>query len=202
MAKNPQKVAVFIDNSNIMQTMLHRKMVGERFWNKAYCPKILAEKLAGNRTLVFIGFYCTPPPSYLQLGDGADKNRYALATRYYGLIEKTDGVSMNYATINGGRGNLQEKKLDSTMTAHIVKMAATDKYDTAIIVSNDADYIPAVEGAQEFGKKVEVVYFSGQGSMELRQKCNIPRKAKPKFFVEIGGYKTSEFEYIKRPKTH
>ena len=198
MTKNPQKVAVFIDNSNILLTMHHRKKIGERYWNKAYCPKILARKLIGNRTLVFIGFYCAPPPSYLQVGDEADKNRYALATRYYSLVDKTEGITIHYATVNGSRGNLQEKNLDSRMTVDIVKMAATNQYDTAIIVSNDADYVPAVEGAKEFGKKVEVVYFANQGSMELRQKCDIPRKAKPKFFVEIDGYRTADFEYIKR----
>ncbi len=179
--------------------MRHRRKAGEKFWNKAYCPKILAEKLAGNRTLVFIGFYCAPPPGYLQTGDDVDKNRYALAMRYYGLVEKTKGVTVYYATVNGTRGNLQEKNLDSKMTAHVVKMAATNQFDTAIVVSNDADYVPAAEAAQEFGKKVEVVYFAGQGSMELRQKCNIARKAKPKFFVEIEGYRASDFHYLKRP---
>jgi uncharacterized LabA/DUF88 family protein len=198
MPTNPQKVAVFIDNSNILLTMRHRRKVGEKFWNKAYCPKTLAQKLIGNRTLAFIGFYCAPPPAYLQMGDAVDKNRYALAVRYYGLVEKTDGVTVHYATVNGSRGNLQEKNLDSKMTADIVKMAARNQYDTAIVVSNDADYVPAVESAKEFGKKVEVVYFAGQGSMELRQKCDIPRKAKPKFFVEINGYRTGDFQYLKR----
>jgi len=178
--------------------MFHRKKSGEMFWKKAYCPEKLAKNLTGNRNLVFIGFYCAPPPAFLQFGDEADKNRYELATRYYGLVEKNKNVVVHYATVNGTKGNLQEKNLDSKMNVDIVKMAATNKYDTAIIVSNDADYVPAVEGAREFGKKVEVVYFAGQGSMELRQKCDIPRKAKPKFFVEIDGYRTTDFKYIKR----
>ena len=180
--------------------MVDRKKAGEKFWNKAYCPKTLAEKLVGNRTLVYVGFYCAPPPSYLQIGDEVDKNRYALATRYYSLIEKQPEVTVHYAKVNGTRGNLQEKKLDSKLTAHIIKMAATNEFDTAIIVSNDGDFVPATEGAQEFGKKVEVVYFAGQGSMELRQKCNVARKAKPKFFVEIEDYRTDDFQYLKRPQ--
>lgn len=198
MGTNPQKVAVFIDNSNIFLTMWHRRHIGEKFWNKAYCPKTLAEKLVGNRTLVFTGFYCAPPPAYLQRGNEADRNRYELVMRYYGLVEKLDAVTVHYATVNGTRGNLQEKGLDSKMNVDVVKMAAINAFDTAIIVSNDADYVPAVESAKEFGKKVEVVYFAGQGSMELRLKCDIPRKAKPTFFVEIPGYRTDDFKYIKR----
>jgi len=81
--------------------MVGRRRVGEKFWNKAYCPKILATKLAGNRQVVFVGFYCAPPPAYLQTGNEADKNRYALAMRYYGLIEKTQGITVHYAKVNG-----------------------------------------------------------------------------------------------------
>ncbi|MDP3792753.1 MAG: NYN domain-containing protein [bacterium] len=84
------------------------------------------------------------------------------------------------------------------MNVDIVKMADRDQYYTAIIVSNDADYVPGIEGAKEFGKKVEVIYFAGQGSMEARQKCDIPRKAKPNFFVKIPGFQTVGLKYVER----
>lgn len=185
---NPSRVAVFIDNSNVLLTIKRLQRAGAHYWNSLYCPKTLAEKLAGARTLAYIGFYCAPPPAFLLSGDDADKNRYAMAMKYYGLVEKLGNVGVHYATVNGSRGSLQEKNLDTKLTADMVGMAAQNKYDTAILVSNDADFVSGAQVAQSLGKKVEVVYFKGFGSMELRQKCDLPRIAKPSFFEKIDGF--------------
>ncbi len=182
------RVAIFIDNSNVLNTIKDLQKVGNFSYPSAYCPEHLAKKLAGNRTLAFIGFYCAPPPAYLIQGDEADKNRYSFTMKYYGLVSKIENIFIHYATVNGGKGNLQEKNLDTQMTTDIVKMAALNKYDTAIIVSNDHDFVGATTGAQELGKKVEIVYFKGFGSWQLRQKADVPRKAKPNFFKKIEGF--------------
>ena len=195
--ETPNRVAIFIDNSNVLLTIKKLQKTGALWWCSKYCPKYLAEKLSGNRTIVYIGFYCAPPPSYLMTGDVADQNRYKLAMKYYGLIEKTEGVTVHYATVNGTRGSLQEKNLDTKLTADLVGMAALNKYDTAILVSNDADFVSGTSVIQSLGKKVEVVYFKGFGSMELRQKCDIPRKAKPSFFKKIDGFDDTD-TYVPR----
>jgi len=182
------RVAIFIDNSNVLQSIKSLQKTGQRWWNALYDPKFLAEKLAGNREIVYIGFYCAPPPAYLMAGDDADKNRYKLAMKYYGLIEKTEAITIHYATVNGTKGNLQEKNLDTKLTADLVGMDAQNKFDTAILVSNDADFVSGTTVIQTLGKKVEVVYFKGMSSMELRQKADVPRKTKPSFFKKIDGF--------------
>mgnify|MGYP001569847679 CR=1 FL=1 len=197
MPPNPSRVAVFIDNSNVLLTIKRLQKAGAWYWCSLYCPKTLAEKLVGSRTLVYTGFYCAPPPAFLLSGNDADKNRYSMAMKYYGLVEKLGDVSVHYATVNGTRGSLQEKNLDTKLTADMVGMAAQNKYDTAILVSNDADYVSGAEVLRNLGKKVEVVYFKGFGSMELRQKCDIPRTAKPAFFQKITGFDGTE-TYIPR----
>jgi uncharacterized LabA/DUF88 family protein len=193
----PNRVAVFIDNSNILLTIKQLQKTGAYWWCSKYCPKYLSSKLSGNREIVYIGFYCAPPPSYLMTGDVADQNRYKLAMKYYGLIEKMKEVTIHYATVNGSRGSLQEKNLDTKLTADLVGMAAQNKYDTAILVSNDADFVSGTVVIQSLGKRVEVIYFKGFGSMELRQKCDVPRKAKPTFFKKIEGFDDSD-TYVQR----
>ncbi len=192
------RAAIFIDNSNVLQSIKSLQKTGQYWWNSLYCPKYLAEKLAGNRQIVYIGFYCAPPPSFLITGNEADQNRYKLAMRYYGIIEKIEGVTIHYATVNGTQGNLQEKNLDTKLTADLVGMAAQNKFDTAILVSNDADFVSGMSVAQTLGKKVEIVYFKGMGSMELRQKSDVPRKTKPAFFKKIDGFNNEEDKYIPR----
>lgn len=182
------RVAVFIDNSNVLQSIKALQKTGQYWWNSLYSPKYLSEKLAGNREIVYIGFYCAPPPAYLMAGNNADKNRYRLTMKYYSLIEKTESITIHYATVIGTKGNLQEKNLDTKLTADLVGMAAQNKFDTAILVSNDADFVSGTTVVQTLGKKVEVIYFKGMGSMELRQRADIPRKTKPGFFKKIDGF--------------
>jgi len=191
------RVAVFIDNSNVLQTIKTLQKTGAYWWQSKYCPVHLSRKLSGARVVVYVGFYCAPPPSYLMTGNTVDQNRYKLAMKYYGIIGKMKEVTIHYATVNGSRGNLQEKNLDTKLTADMVGMAAQNKYDTAILVSNDADFVSGTQMIQSLGKKVELVYFKGFGSMELRQKCDVPRNAKPSFFKKIDGFDDSD-AYIPR----
>lgn len=192
------RVAVFIDNSNVLQSIKSLQKTGQHWWTALYCPKHLAERLAGqNREIVYIGFYCAPPPAYLMAGNEADQNRYKMAMKYYSIVERTVGLTVHYATVSGTKGNLQEKNLDTKLTADLVGMAAQNKFDVAVLVSNDADFVSGMMVAQTLGKKVEIVYFKGMGSMELRQKADVPRKTKPSFFKKIDGFDSNDI-YIPR----
>lgn len=68
------KVSVFIDNSNVFKNILRLKQDGAEGWVSFYNPLILGQKLAGNRELVEVNFYCTRPPSYL-LGEDEDHKK-------------------------------------------------------------------------------------------------------------------------------
>ncbi|MEW5825483.1 MAG: NYN domain-containing protein [Candidatus Bipolaricaulota bacterium] len=63
-----------------------------------------------------------------------------------------------------------EKGIDTGLVTDLLKHAWEDTYDTAVLVSADADYIPAVEFVQEKGKRVIHVGFPPDG-MELRKAC-------------------------------
>lgn len=67
------RVAVFIDNSNVFKLLKKRKDSKETGWGVClYDPLFLAQKLVGDRQLSYVGFYCAPPPNYL-LQDSPDK---------------------------------------------------------------------------------------------------------------------------------
>jgi len=82
---NPKRAAVFIDNSNVFHHIYDIRKT-DKSWVALYNPLILAQKLAGNRNLVYVGFYCVRPPSYLLNGTQEEQNRYNLTQRYYGEI--------------------------------------------------------------------------------------------------------------------
>jgi hypothetical protein len=72
---------------------------------------------------------------------------------------------------SGGIPIAPEKMLDTRIATDLIGDAAFDAYDVAILVSEDSDFIPAVEFVQEArGKQVVHVGFGGH-SNDLRAAC-------------------------------
>ena len=63
----------------------------------------------------------------------------------------------------------EQKEVDVAMACQIVVHALRDNYDTAIVVSGDRDFIPAIQEVQAAGKKVEVAAFSKHMAKEMRR---------------------------------
>ncbi len=183
---NLNRIAVFIDNSNVFHYIYKIKKIDSK-WSSLYNPLILAQKLTGSRKLVYIGFYCVHPPSYLLLGNDEDQKRYNITQKYYGEIEKMKEVSIKYGDLRGTKGNLQEKNVDTQLATDMVAMAALNKYDIAIIVSNDGDYKSAIENTKLFNKKIENMFFKGNLSMAINRSCDIKRRARRSFFEKLEG---------------
>lgn len=185
---NMQRVAVFIDHSNVF----HR--LNESGWSNivtTYNPKILSEKLIGSRELVKVMFYCSPPPPTLQ---ATKPNSFERQEKYIAEITKLN-IEIRFANlIRQSDGKYYEKNLDTQMTTDMLMMAFKDEYDVAIIVSNDGDFADAVKNVRELGKRTEVAYFKGSLSFNLRAASDLVRKVRPSYFQDIFQSQTSLLE--------
>lgn len=64
----------------------------------------------------------------------------------------------------------QEKEVDTTMVADMLRLAAVGAFDILVLMSGDADHSPAVEGVRMLGKQAYVATWSGSGlSSRLRK---------------------------------
>jgi len=57
----------------------------------------------------------------------------------------------------------QEKEVDTTMVADMLRLAAVNAFDIAVLVSGDSDHAPAVEGVRALGKQVYVTTWGARG---------------------------------------
>jgi hypothetical protein len=65
------------------------------------------------------------------------------------------------------------KGVDIALTKDLLTHAFQNHYDTAILMSGDADYVPVVEEVKRFGKRVLLASFEGKSlSDELRLACD------------------------------
>jgi len=62
----------------------------------------------------------------------------------------------------------------------MVKLAYNNAYDTAILVSSDGDFVPAVQAVKEVGKNVENIGFETKFSYHLKRECDKFRKLSKK----------------------
>ena len=65
-----------------------------------------------------------------------------------------------------------EKGVDVKLVVDLMKNAFENKFDKAILVSNDADFVPAIEEVQTLGKKVVNVSFPKTKSFHLSKTCD------------------------------
>lgn len=64
----------------------------------------------------------------------------------------------------------EEKGIDTLLVTDLLRLGHTDSYDAAVVVTLDADMVPAIEYIQSRGKKVIQAGFPPQG-MTLATKC-------------------------------
>jgi len=66
----------------------------------------------------------------------------------------------------------KEKGIDILLVTDMIKGAFQNSFQTALLASGDADFVPAVELAQSLGKQVVNLHFYKGSSSELRNQCN------------------------------
>lgn len=67
-------------------------------------------------------------------------------------------------------GFTEEKEVDTSLVAAMIRQAAVHAFDAAVLCSGDADHTPALEALRDLGKPAWVATFGGHGlSRRLRQ---------------------------------
>ena len=64
------------------------------------------------------------------------------------------------------------KEDDINMAVDMVENAYDDKFDVAILVSGDGDFVPAVRSVKKKNKQVENIFFKNSSSRNLQSFCD------------------------------
>jgi uncharacterized LabA/DUF88 family protein len=156
-----ERVMIFFDAPNF-QNHLKRDYYG-RFvdW------KQLFDKLVGPRTLVEIHFHTTEQDPKVDIRKFQKQQRFlsGLAKSIPGLIPKAHAMQL----INGV---YKEKDVDHALCGIMGLAAGADRYDTAILVAADRDYVTTVDTVRSVGKRVELALFPYARADELKGVCD------------------------------
>lgn len=151
-----ERVCVFIDGSNLYHAL--RDTIGRTDINFGE----FARKLAMGRPVFRVYYY-----NALQ-----DPGRNAESARdqqeFLSLLNQTPYLEVRLGTLRVIGGVIVEKGVDVMLATDVVNYAYENMYDTAIIVSGDADYAYALQLVKNKGKHIEVAYFETNISRELQ----------------------------------
>ena len=181
MDKAKERIIVFIDGSNLYH--LVKKLFPEENQSNFNFDKFL-KKIVGNRNLVRVYYYNCP------LDRNKNNKAYRSQQRFFQKLKEIPNFKlilcrMQKVKING-KTTYQVKGDDIHLAVDMVKLAYNNAYDTAILVSSDGDFVPAINAIQEIGKKVEDIGFEHKFSFHLKQVCDgftkLQKKEVEKFF--------------------
>lgn len=159
-----ERVMVFIDGSNFYHGL--KAATGTNRIKFLEFAKYLCE----GRTLVSIEYYNCPMLQEL------DPKKYADQHRFFSRLKTIPQLNLHLARLvkrfDVGKKSqvVVEKGLDVLLAVHLFKHAISDNYDTAILLSGDGDFAPAIEIIRKaYGKRVEIACFEDSRSDHLRQ---------------------------------
>jgi len=160
---NNQRVAIFIDGSNLYHNL-------RRYDLKIKFEDII-KRIETKREIVDIFYYTA------LLDKSIDEIKYKEHKRFLDKIKKIPNFNivlcnLRKIVLTDGSFDFAIKGDDVYLATDLIKGSYENLYDVAIIVSGDADFIPAINLARKNGKKVINAFFPKSSSYQLRNCCD------------------------------
>jgi len=159
-----ERVSIFIDGSNFYFQL---KENGNPKVDYTHLPNALTGK---SRQLIRTYYYVCPP---------SDPNHesYHTQQKFFTYLKNTPYFELKFGMLEQRGNETIEKGVDVQLAVDMVALAYTNAYDTAILISNDADLCPAVEQVKRLGKHVEYAYLANK-TVQLLEASDLTRQLK------------------------
>jgi len=168
-----ERVIVFIDGSNLYHVLTETCGRHDVQFGK------FSEKLANGRDLRRTYYYNIRQHSERYPNTSAEQEKFLHALYDTPYLEVRLGISKQ-------RGEaMVEKGVDVMIAIDLVKNAYEDLYDTAILVSGDGDFYPAIQAVKDLGKHVEVAAFKSNISAEAARVADLHLSLTKTFFTGL-----------------
>ena len=164
---------IFIDGSNLYHVLKQNTDKQNLDYKK------FSEKLSGDRELIRTYYYNIrqESPDNPSLAESQD--------RFLNALYETDYLEVKLGIWKQRGNTMVEKGVDVMIAADLIAHAYEDHYDTAILVSGDADFYPALQVVKDTGKQVEVAAFDSNLSSEAARFSDVLIKFDRNYFDDL-----------------
>ena len=164
---------IFIDGSNLYHVLKQNTDKQNLDYKK------FSEKLCGDRELIRTYYYNIrqESPDNPKLAESQD--------RFLNALYETDYLEVKLGIWKQRGQTMVEKGVDVMIASDLIAHAYEDHYDTAILVSGDADFYPALQVVKDTGKQVEVAAFDSNLSSEAARFSDVIIKFHNRYFDDL-----------------
>ncbi len=168
MENNKERVVIFIDGNNFYHIIknMFKPSLKLRYLNFEKFIKFLV----GDRKLIRTYYYNAP------LDRKKNSQAYAKQQKFFEKLSRIPNFKLVLCRMQkvkiDGKITYQIKEDDIHLAVDMVRLAHNNAYDTAILISSDGDFVPAIQAVKERGKNIENVGFETKFSHHLKQECD------------------------------
>jgi|TARA_B100001971_G_C18142182_1_gene510985 uncharacterized LabA/DUF88 family protein len=164
------RVALFIDGNNFYHGLRNIYEESKKLINFDF--KKFSDILGQNNRIVVIFYYNA------KLDKIENTSKFISQERFFSKLRRIDNFNLILCRLLKrkirGTNNYYYvlKEDDIHMAVDMVEGAFDNKFDIAIVVSGDGDFVPAVRAVQRRSKKVINAYFKKSSSINLQHHCD------------------------------
>jgi len=177
-----KRISVYIDGANFYYGL---KTIDLRYSDVFFDFEKFVSKIIGKNTLITIYYYNAP------LKENFNKYVYWNQMKFFACLRKIPKCKVVLCK-RQKRVNKDEKEYyvikgdDIHLSLDMLRDACKNKYDKAILISGDGDFVQLVNYVKKEDKEVEIYAFKELTSVDLINKANkhswIDKKIVNKFF--------------------
>ncbi|MFW9969788.1 MAG: NYN domain-containing protein [Candidatus Odinarchaeota archaeon] len=151
-----ERIAIFIDNSNIFQ--------GFRKYDIKADYEKLKYIITRDRGLQNIFLY-----------EGVVYPMSHEKKRWYSDLSNKSGYVIKASFDKMAINDTMEKKVDIKIAVDMVSLAYENKYDIAVLVSGDGDFVPVIKKIKDLDKSVELWAFKYSLANTLKEQIELSK---------------------------
>jgi uncharacterized LabA/DUF88 family protein len=101
-----------------------------------------------------------------------ERRRYAAMDKFLGSIRRLPRFEVRLGKLARRGEVFEQKRVDIMFAVDLVRMSWGNQIGTAVLVTGDSDFVPAVNAAKEAGVLVSLVYAEHACHDELYDACD------------------------------
>lgn len=175
MSKRINRIAIFVDHDNFVSNFKRKhnlKKVSLKQWERLNDNLIAAYRtiFPFKEEVDHVGTWICLP-----------RSRYPQKSGEISFLREMDGIDclqkfiVKYGYWKGPEHRREEKMIDTEIVCQMLIGAFRNEYDTCFILSDDADYVPAINRIQDdYGKRVIQVGFADRTMIRAASFGHLP----------------------------
>jgi len=163
-----ERVVIFVDGSNFYHSVKDTFQDYKKILNFDFEKFI--NSLKGNRKVVKICYY--NPVLDKEKNFDTYRKQQELFKSLINIKNLELILCRMQKRIIDGKTSYTVKEDDIHLAVDMVRLADNNVYDTAILISTDGDFIPAVKAIKKIGKKVENISLGDRYSYHLKNESD------------------------------